>query len=282
MRADEPPGVVMDSSSHHRPIRRFLYPTAFGKAGPDIGWQPSPAGVADDMIRLARVCPEDVVYDLGCGDGRIVIAAAKAGAHGVGVDIDEQKIAESRDNALRAGVGDLARFVNRNLFAADIRDATVLFLFLFPDVNLRLRPRLLKELRPGTRVVSYSHDMGRWEPDCTSGDVYLWIVPVNMSGTWEGTIEAGSGRVPLRMNVRQEFQRVSGPVFYGEKVFQVRGATVEGANFSLHDSDGAGFLLNGTIMGNTATGTIEGYLSSQEKLPFLARRIPATKTSLAQ
>jgi SAM-dependent methyltransferase len=274
----------MDSSSHHHPIRRFLYPTAFGKAGPDIGWEPSPAGVVDDMIRLARVCPEDVVYDLGCGDGRIVIAAAKAGAHGVGVDIDEQKIAESRDNALRAGVGDLARFVNRNLFAADISDATVLFLFLFPDVNLRLRPRLLKELRPGTRVVSYSHDMGRWEPDRMSGDVYLWIVPANMSGTWEGTIETGSGRVPLRMNIRQEFQHASGAVFAGGEVLQVPGVAMEGEAFAFGEGgrrrDGA-MSVSGVVEGDVVTGTIIMAATGEESI-FSARRIHSTRTSLAQ
>lgn len=274
----------MDSPPHH-PIRRFLYPTAFGKPGPDIGWEPSPAGVVDEMIRTARVSPGDVVYDLGCGDGRIVIAAAKAGARGVGVDVDEGKIAKSRENALHAGVGDLVGFVNRNLFAVSVIDATVVFLFLFPDVNLRLRPKLLKELKAGTRVVSYSHDMGRWEPDRTSGDIHLWTVPANMSGTWEGAVETPPGRIPLRMNMRQEFQRVSGVVFAGGEVLQVDGSPLEGERFFFFgDGDqrrGGAMSLRGTVDGDVATGTVLMPAGGEES-PFSARRIRSTKTSLAQ
>jgi ribosomal protein L11 methylase PrmA len=122
-----------------------------------------------------------VVYDLGCGDGRIVIAAVKDfGARAVGIDIDPERIAESRENARKAGVGKRAAFRNEDLFEADIREATVVTLYLFPWVNLKLRPKLWKELKPGTRVVSHSHDMGDWEPDkeieVEGQRIYLWTI----------------------------------------------------------------------------------------------------------
>jgi SAM-dependent methyltransferase len=272
-------------------IRRFLYPTAFGKGAPDVGWDPTPRGAVDEMIDLARVRSTDIVYDLGCGDGRIVIAAAaKTGAYGVGVDLDLRRIEKSRENAVRAGVEGLTRFLNENLFRADIRDATVLFLFLFPDVNLRLRPKLLRELKPGTRIVSYSHDMGRWRPDKTARGahdyVHLWIVPGNGSGTWEGGIETGEGPLPLRMNMRQEFQRLSGSVFVGSKVFQAKDVAMDGEEFTLGDENGPSggglkLSLHGVIRDDTVTGTIRTHTSPQE-LPFAARRAPSTRMSLVQ
>ena len=153
---------------------------------PDVPYQPSTTDVVEAMLRLAKVDASDVVYDLGCGDGRIVIAAARdRGARGVCVDIDPQRIAEARENARRAGVADRIRFLTQDLFATDIRDATSVMLFLWPEVNLKLLPKLLRELRPGTRVVSHMHDMGDWKPQdmvrVPDGDrvriIYLWTIP---------------------------------------------------------------------------------------------------------
>ncbi len=134
------------------------------------------------MLKLAGVTARDVVYDLGCGDGRIVITAAKEfGARGVGIDIDPARIAESEENARRAGVTKRVRFRNEDLFEADIREATVVTLYLWPWVNLKLRPKLLRELRPGTRVVSHCHDMGDWAPEhqieVNGHKIYLWRIP---------------------------------------------------------------------------------------------------------
>jgi ribosomal protein L11 methylase PrmA len=147
----------------------------------DVPYEPTPPEVVRAMLELARVAPGDTVYDLGCGDGRIVVAAAKVGARGVGVDIDPQRIREARANARAAGVEDAVEFRVGDLFAADVRPATVVMLFLWPEVNLRLRPKLLEELRPGTRVVSHWHDMGDWRPEKTiqvSGrNVHLWVIP---------------------------------------------------------------------------------------------------------
>jgi ribosomal protein L11 methylase PrmA len=134
------------------------------------------------MLELANVGNSDVVYDLGCGDGRIVISAArKYGARGVGIDLNPARIEEARANASSAGVSDRVSFEVNDLFDADIRNATVVALYLLPDANIRLRPRLLRDLKPGTRVVSHSFDMGDWKPDkekLVDGDhVYLWTIP---------------------------------------------------------------------------------------------------------
>ena len=164
----------------------ILLAAAFATAqnGPhrDVPFVPTPNPVVDGMLKLAGVRSTDVVYDLGCGDGRIVIAAAKTyGAQGVGVDIDPERIQEARVNAKSAGVEDKVKFVENDLFKADIHDASVVTLYLLPDVNMRLKPRLLSELKPGTRVVSHSFDMEDWKPDkeemVEGRHLYLWTIP---------------------------------------------------------------------------------------------------------
>ena len=150
--------------------------------GPDVAYASAPPAIVDAMLELARVTRDDVVYDLGCGDGRIVVAAAKArGARGVGIDIDPARIAEATALARREGVTDRVTFVLADLFQAAFADATVVMLYLQPEPNLRLRPRLLTELRPGTRVVSLSYDMGDWTPDDVrrvgGRRIYLWTIP---------------------------------------------------------------------------------------------------------
>ncbi len=143
----------------------------------------TPDHVVDAMLKLAGVKKTDVIYDLGCGDGRIVIAAAKNyGARGVGIDIDPERIQEARDNARKAGVEALAKFEINDLFDADIREATVVALYLLPDVNLRLRPKLMKDLKPGTRIVSHDFHMGDWKPEKhelvdAASNIYLWKIP---------------------------------------------------------------------------------------------------------
>lgn len=147
----------------------------------DVPYEPTSPEIVQAMLRLGRVRPDDVVYDLGCGDGRIVIEAARLGARGVGVDLDPERIREARANARAAGVEGRVELRLGDLFEADVRPATVVMLYLWPEVNLRLRPKLLAELRPGTRVVSHTHDMGEWRPRETvvvSGHrLYLWIIP---------------------------------------------------------------------------------------------------------
>lgn len=152
------------------------------KRAPDVHYEPSSPEVVDGMLKLAGVQKSDIVYDLGCGDGRIVITAAeKYGARGVGIDIDPQRIKEATENARKAGITGRVKFRNEDLFEAKIREATVVTLYLFPWVNLKLRPKLLNELRPGTRIVSHSHDMGDWKPEkeieIDGHKIYYWTIP---------------------------------------------------------------------------------------------------------
>jgi SAM-dependent methyltransferase len=164
------------------------------KRQPEVPFVPTTPEAVQAMLKLAEVRKSDIVYDLDCGDGRIVIAAAKTyGAHGVGIDIDPQRIKEAKENAKKAGVENLVRFEENDLFQADIHEASVVTLFLLSSVNLRLRPKLLHDLKPGTRVVSNTFDMGDWKPskeqtlDGTTGvedsffshAFYLWIIPPN-------------------------------------------------------------------------------------------------------
>ena len=149
---------------------------------PDIFYVPTPPDVVDAMLEVAGVGPDDVVYDLGSGDGRIVIAAARDyGARGVGIDIDPQRIAEARENAEQAGVSNRVTFMEGDMFEADLSEATVVALYLLTELNLRLRPKLLSELEPGDRVVSHAFGMGDWEPeqllDIDGRKVYYWRVP---------------------------------------------------------------------------------------------------------
>ena len=150
---------------------------------PDIHWVPTPDPVVEGMLDLAKVTKNDVVYDLGCGDGKIVIAAAKRGARGVGVDIDPQRITEANANAKKAGVTDRVQFILGDIFDPNIKiaDATVVTLYLLPSLNGKLQPRLQSELRPGTRVVSHAfHGMTNWEPERTESvngtTVHLWTI----------------------------------------------------------------------------------------------------------
>lgn len=152
---------------------------------PDIGYLPTLPELVEAMLNLAEVTSEDIVYDLGCGDGRVVISAAhKYGARGVGIDIDSDRIREAEENAQQAGVCDRVQFRQQNLFDCDFRQATVVFLYLLPHLNLKLKPELLRQLKPGTRIVSHDFDMGDWRSDRTlqllspeESTLYYWIIP---------------------------------------------------------------------------------------------------------
>jgi SAM-dependent methyltransferase len=164
------------------PARLLLAQGAAPRRTPDVIFVPTPDIVVEKMLEMAAVTADDVVYDLGCGDGRIPIAAVQRyGARGVGIDIDPERIRESRANAARAQVGDRVRFVEGDLFEADISEATVVTLYLLTSLNAKLRPKLLRDLKPGTRVVSHGFSMGDWEPEnrafVGSTWVLLWRIP---------------------------------------------------------------------------------------------------------
>jgi ribosomal protein L11 methylase PrmA len=174
------PAAALDSSFPYR----FLAQAQPRKPAqqPDVIYVPTPHEVVDDMLRLANVGKSDILYDLGSGDGRIAIAAAKKfGIRAVGIDIDPERIREANENARRAGVTQLVEFRQEDLFKADFREATVITLYLLPDLNVKLRPRLLDELKPGTRIVSHQFDMGTWKPEkrleSNGRVVYFWTIP---------------------------------------------------------------------------------------------------------
>ncbi len=149
---------------------------------PDVIYVPTPEEVVEQMLKMANVHKGDVVYDLGCGDGRTVVTAAKQyGVRGVGIDINPQRIKESRENARKEGVTDLVTFRLEDLFEADIKEATVVTLYLLPSLNVKLRPKLWKELKPGTRIVSHDFDMGDWKPEkevqLDEHTIYFWTIP---------------------------------------------------------------------------------------------------------
>lgn len=194
----------------------------------EVPYVATPTGVVDAMLSIAGVGDKDYLFDLGSGDGRIVIAAAKQfHARGVGIEYDGTLIAQSRESAAREGVSDRVEFLQQDIFASDFRNATVLTMYLLPEVNLDLRPRILFELRPGTRVVSHDWDMGDWEPDerrviqtsekavwpLTESRVYLWIVPTRVAGYWRGTLVGPDGEEPVVIEFAQRFQNASANVW---------------------------------------------------------------------
>lgn len=150
---------------------------------PDVVYVPTPQAVVDEMLALAKVTKDDVIYDLGSGDGRIPITAAqKFGTKGVGIDINPERIKEANENAQKAGVTDRVKFLQQDLFKSDISEATVVTLYLLPELNVKLRPELFRQLKPGTRIVSHDFDMGEWKPDRVvktqeGSTIYYWVVP---------------------------------------------------------------------------------------------------------
>jgi cyclopropane fatty-acyl-phospholipid synthase-like methyltransferase len=176
-------GVGAAGLAHaYDPARILLAQAVQSRRTPDVIFVPTPNEVVEKMLEMAKVTAKDTLYDLGCGDGRIVITAAqKYGARAVGVDIDPQRIKEATANASAAKVNDKVRFIEGDLFEADISEATVVSLYLLTRLNEKLKPKLLKELKPGTRVVSHAFDMGDWAPEAKAqvgaSNVYLWRIP---------------------------------------------------------------------------------------------------------
>jgi SAM-dependent methyltransferase len=201
----------------------------------DVSYEPTPQPAVELMLKLAKVGPDDVVIDLGSGDGRIPITAAKAhGAKGLGIDLDPRRIKEAQANAERAGVADKVAFMEADFFKADLGKATVVTLFLWPSINLRLRPRLMA-LAPGTRIVSHEHKMGDWQSDATMiskseewSDIYLWLVPANIGGTWRLDVDGRS----VDATIEQRFQRFRGSAVVDGRKQQLRNGRISGSQVS--------------------------------------------------
>jgi len=227
----------------------------------------TPHEAVREMLSLAGVTSNDLVYDLGSGDGRIVIAAARDfGARAVGVEIDPDLIRESEENARSAGVSDRAHFIEKDLFQVDLHEATVVTLFLLPGLNEMLSPKLMKEPRPGTRIVSHMHAMGEWQPDKTAmveeSTIYLWVRPADVAGVWRIDIAGADELSPITLFIRQAFQRITGTAALKDRGVGLSDPRIEGdkltfivaGSISGHE---VRMSFSGTIRDNRADGTVQ-------------------------
>jgi hypothetical protein len=237
---------------------------------PDVHFVPTDTTKVREMLTAARVDSKDLVYDLGCGDGRFVITAVKKyGARGVCVDIDPVRIKESKSNADTAGVRNKITFVEGDLFQQDLSKATVVTLYLLPSLNVRLRPKLFKEVRPGTRIVSNAFDMGDWKADSTlniktfsgmQSYAYLWILPADVSGQWQLKSEGG-GEKSYTLDLKQKYQELSGTASSGGTPAPLAGLDITGDQLSFEVREGGqtpGVVFTGKVQGNQASGTAKG------------------------
>lgn len=231
------------------------YEPKVGQTGKDVIWVPTPQALVDQMLRMAKVTAQDYVVDLGSGDGRTVITAAKLGAKTLGIEYNPDMVELSKRNAAKDGIGDKARFVNGDIFVTDFSDATVVTMFLLPSLNLKLRPKLL-EMKPGTRLVSNTFNMGDWRPDETANvekdcptycRALLWIVPAKVEGKWQ----LGQGELTLV----QEYQFIRGTLTAGNVENAITDGKLDGDQISFK---AAGRTYAGWVKGNSMEGTARG------------------------
>lgn len=231
------------------------YEPQVGQAGKDVIWVPTPDEVVDRMLRMAQVTPNDLVYDLGAGNGKIAIAAAKLGARAIGIEYNAEMAKHAQSNVVAAGVTAKARIMQGDIFATDFSQATVVTMYLLPALNMKLRPTLLA-MKPGTRVVSHSFTMEDWDADETSSmdgrRAYFWVVPANVNGGW--ALETGAEKNELVFE--QRFQKIEGTIGLGHTQGGLRFARLSGANISFTWVDNSGVLRNYT--GRVTGGRMEG------------------------
>lgn len=227
----------------------------------DVRYEPSPPAVVNRMLEMVGAASADTLYDLGSGDGRIVIAAARdfGVERAIGVEIDEELVARSREKAREAGVAGRTRFVQGDLFEHDFSDADAVTLFLLPELNRRLRPRLLEQLEPGTRVVSHEHRMGGWQPDETvrvDGHwIHRWTVPARADGEWRWRV----GSTAYHLDVYQRYQHFSGILRVDDEPAPIQRGRIRGhaVEWGATTSDGQEFTFEGRVEGDVMKGTLE-------------------------
>ncbi len=246
-----------------RAVAQTTTPTPPARS-PDVPFVPTQNELVRSMLEVAKVGPDDIVYDLGCGDGRIVIAAVRHynAKRGVCVDIDPKRIEEARHSADTAGVADRITFLNADLFKTDLREATVVTLYLLPLINERLRPKLFRELEPGTRVVSNSFDMGNWGADSTFSPpapsgfqrvAYFWVMPADVAGTWRVTADGGSA--PRTIELEQAYQRVNGTAKVRGRTVPLSEVRISGHSLTFAIGNSGELRFGGTLRGETVSGT---------------------------
>lgn len=252
-----------------------LAATCVGAQPFDVPYVSTPQIVVEEMLRLAAVGKDDFLIDLGSGDGRIAITAASHfGARALGVDIDPGRIAESRENAKAAGVSGRVEFVNGNLFDLDLSPASVVTMYLLPELNLRLRPKLLETLKPGTRVVSHAFTMGDWKPDrhvAVERNIYLWTIPATVAGRWR--LEAdlpGVGQRSYQLEVRQKYQEILPVAKSDDATHPVWEAKLEGTSIRFIVIDGQlAHRFEGEVAGKSMHGIVRtGVGSAEVETPF--------------
>ncbi len=234
-----------------------------GQPGKDVVWVPTPDAVVERMLRMARVGKNDFVIDLGSGDGRTVIMAAERfGARAMGIEYNPDMVELSNRNAQKAGLGDKVKFMKADLFETDFSQATVITMYLLPQLNVRLRPKIL-DMRPGTRVVSHAFNMEDWQPDQTATvdgrDAYLWIVPAKVAGPWKLAVLAGNGEQAWQVTLEQQFQKLSGKAQLGDRSYNLSDARLRGSaiQFSFVDGNGVKREFSGTARGDRMEGTTQ-------------------------
>lgn len=245
-----------------------------GQSGKDVIWVPTPDELVSRMLNAAKVTKDDLVFDLGAGDGKIAIAAARDfGARSVGIEYKKEMAELARCNAQRAGVSDRVTIIHGDIFKEDFSKATVVSMYLLPELNLRLRPTILK-MKPGTRIVTNSFTMGDWEPDrILSGPGntgYFWVVPAAVDGNW--TIEGLDGNTAATLSLTQRYQRVGGTISMGGKSQPLLEPRLEGGEFRFAFIDGSNGLrsVRATIDGNSMKG--ESGTNSYLSTPFTGQR----------
>jgi phospholipid N-methyltransferase len=256
------------------------YTPTVGQEGKDVIWVPTPQALVERMLEMAKVTPQDYVIDLGSGDGRTVITAAKRGVRSLGIEYNPDMVELSRRNAEKAGVAGSAQFIQGDIFQTDFSQATVLTLYLLPSLNLKLRPTILK-MKPGTRVVSHAFTMDDWQADQTESvegrTAYLWIVPAPVEGTWRWNI-SGSGPRDYELVLRQHYQQVEGLVKLNGKTGQLRNVRLRGdaISFTVFEPTGSNPIrrdFTGRVSGETIEGMVK--LPGGEAKWTAARPAPA-------
>jgi SAM-dependent methyltransferase len=230
-----------------------------GQAGKDVIWVPTPEELVERMLRMAQTTPNDFVIDLGSGDGRIAIAAAKKfNARSMGIEYNPDMVEVSNRNAAKEGVAGKARFVKADIFESDFSQATIITMYLLPGLNLKLRPKLL-DMKPGTRIVSHQFNMDDWQPDeVTNIDgrrAYFWLIPAKVAGTWRFQ----SGSDGLDVTLEQKYQTLEGTVKLGTVNAGLRDARLAGdkISFAFVDQGGVRRDFTGKVSGNTMEGTMK-------------------------
>lgn len=239
----------------------ILLPLCLNAQDLEVPYVATPPNVVDEMLRIAGVGPGDYVIDLGSGDGRIVIEAAKKGAVGHGVDLDENLVELSNENAETAGVADRVRFFAEDIFETDFSMASVITIYMSNDINRRMRPLLLKNLEPGTRIVSHIFHMGEWQPDQQSAvnrhNIYLWKVPADVEGTWRWQVNGNE----YELSMSQNFQEISeGGLIVNESEISSEKveATLNGDRITmLKTSNNHRYIFNGTVSGEEIKGSVQ-------------------------